>query len=156
MCASLEACGVLSHFSLISISCYLTALVRAGQQRVVMQFWLTFTTAQATVCLLLRPSFCHSNSISEYIVESHFPHEIWWLMSFTQVESQYWCKALSALCCCSISLFIQWGVYTSWAAGSRDCIDQKWGACVVLEDRWFGPLFCSHGSVNEHILYMCL
>lgn len=103
MCASLETFSFLSLFSLVSISCYLTALVRVGQQRVVMQFWLPFTAAEHSACLLLITPFCHRNCISEYIVEPHFSHEIWWLTSFTQVESQYWWKALSALCCRSIS-----------------------------------------------------
>lgn len=103
MCASLEAFSFLSLFSLVSISRYLTALVSVGQQRAVMQFWLPFTAAERTACLLQSTPLRHSNNISEYVVEPHFSHEIRWLMSFAQVESQYWCNALSALCCCSIS-----------------------------------------------------
>lgn len=51
-------------------------------------------------------------------------------------------------------LFIQWGVYTSWAAGSRDCIDWRQVEYVLLEDRWFRPAFCGHGSVSDYILFM--
>lgn len=27
---------------------------------------------------------------------------------------------------------------------------------MPVVDRWFMPLFCGHGSVNDHILYMLL
>lgn len=148
MCASLKAFSFLCIFTLVSIPCCLTALVRVGQQK---GLWCSFG------CRLLLQSFvyyrapCHSNNISEYILWN-FPHEISWLMSFTHVESRYWSKALSALCCCSIS---------SDCLLSEECTqaEQPGVGTVLIESEesaccW--PSFGGHDHVNDHILYMLI
>lgn len=97
MFASLEA------FSFLSLSLLLPhesseSWTAAGCDAV-----LAAVLTAAELCSLPTTPFCHGNNVSECIVDCHFSHEIQWLMPFTQPESQYWCKALSALCYCSIS-----------------------------------------------------
>ena len=148
-CASLEAFSFLFLFSLASLSCPPTALVRVGQQRAVMQFLAgVYCCRDPTPCLLQSTPFCHGYSAAGNAVESHD-----WRLSlrrFPSIDAQLCQRATAPFC----RLFIQRAEYTGRAAGSRRCIDPPLGERVLLEDRWFRPALPGHGGVNDNVLCM--